>query len=90
MEKSETVDYHIKATWHSIFKMYNQIALKYDTSQATGFVLLSIAKEGTPSTTIAPLLGMEATSLSRILSLYAPCRFSCHSSNSKLSTIMLT
>ena len=41
MEKSETVDYHIKATWHSIFKMYNQIALKYDTSQATGFVLLT-------------------------------------------------
>lgn len=67
MKKSETVDYHIKATWHSIFKMYNQIAIKYDTTQATGFVLLSIAKEGTPSTTIAPLLGMEATSLSRVL-----------------------
>lgn len=67
MKRSETVDYQIKATWHAIFKMYNQIAAKYDTSQATGFVLLSIAKEGTPSTTIAPLLGMEATSLSRIL-----------------------
>ncbi|MBW6483288.1 MAG: MarR family transcriptional regulator [Vicingaceae bacterium] len=67
MKKSETVDYQIKATWHSIFKMYNQIAAKHDTSQAIGFVLLSIAKEGTPSTAIAPLLGMEATSLSRIL-----------------------
>ncbi|MDT8412543.1 MAG: MarR family transcriptional regulator [Vicingaceae bacterium] len=67
MKKNETVDYQIKATWHSIFKMYNQIAAKYDTTQATGFVLLSIAKEGTPSTAIAPLLGMEATSLSRIL-----------------------
>ncbi len=67
MKKSETVDYQIKATWHSIFKMYNQIAAKHDTTQATGFVLLSIAKEGTPSTAIAPLLGMEATSLSRIL-----------------------
>lgn len=67
MKRSETVDYQIKATWHSIFKMYNQIATKHDTTQATGFVLLSIAKEGTPSTAIAPLLGMEATSLSRIL-----------------------
>lgn len=67
MNRVETVDYQIKATWHAIFKMYNQIAAKYDTSQATGFVLLSIAKEGTPSTAIAPLLGMQATSLSRIL-----------------------
>lgn len=67
MKRSETVDYQIKATWHAIFKMYNQVASKYDTTQATGFVLLSIAKEGTPSTAIAPLLGMQATSLSRIL-----------------------
>ena len=67
MRRSETVDYQIKATWHAIFKMYNQVASKYDTTQATGFVLLSIAKEGTPSTAIAPLLGMQATSLSRIL-----------------------
>lgn len=67
MRRNETVDYQIKATWHAIFKMYNQVASKYDTTQATGFVLLSIAKEGTPSTAIAPLLGMQATSLSRIL-----------------------
>ena len=67
MRRSEKVDYQIKATWHDIFKMYNQVASKYDTTQATGFVLLSIAKEGTPSTAIAPLLGMQATSLSRIL-----------------------
>lgn len=67
MKRSETVDYQIKATWHAIFKMYNQVASKYDTTQATGFVLLSIAKEGTSSTAIAPLLGMQATSLSRIL-----------------------
>lgn len=67
MRRSETVDYQIKATWHAIFKMYNQVASNYDTTQATGFVLLSIAKEGTPSTAIAPLLGMQATSLSRIL-----------------------
>ncbi len=64
---NNTIDYEIKSAWHSIFKMYNQVAQKYDTSQATGFLLLSIAKEGTPSTSIAPAMGMEATSLSRIL-----------------------
>jgi DNA-binding MarR family transcriptional regulator len=35
---------------------------------ATGFVLLSIDKEkGTPSTTLGPKMGMEATSLTRTL-----------------------
>jgi DNA-binding MarR family transcriptional regulator len=62
-----TIDYEIKSAWHSIFKMYNQVAQKHDTSQATGFLLLSISKEGTPSTSIAPAMGMEATSLSRII-----------------------
>ncbi|MCO6499943.1 MAG: MarR family transcriptional regulator [Vicingus serpentipes] len=62
-----TIDYQIKSTWHSMFKMYNQVAAKYGTTQATGLLLLSIAKEGTPSTSIAPALGMEATSMSRII-----------------------
>jgi DNA-binding MarR family transcriptional regulator len=47
--------------------MYNQVAGKYGTTQATGLVLLSIDREGTPSTSIAPSLGMEATSMSRII-----------------------
>ncbi len=67
MNQKDTIDYHIKSTWHSMFKMYNQVAAKYGTTQATGLVLLSINKEGTPSTSIAPSLGMEATSLSRII-----------------------
>ncbi|MBL4668953.1 MAG: MarR family transcriptional regulator [Flavobacteriales bacterium] len=67
MSRILTVDQSIKSTWHSMFKMYNQVAAKYDTTQATGLVLLSISKEGTPSTSIAPSLGMEATSLSRII-----------------------
>ena len=64
---NNTIDYQIKSTWHSMFKMYNQVASKYGTTQATGLLLLSIAKEGTPSTSIAPALGMEATSMSRII-----------------------
>ncbi len=67
MSRKNTVDHHIKSTWHNMFKMYNQVAAKYGTTQATGLVLLSIDREGTPSTSIAPSLGMEATSMSRIM-----------------------
>lgn len=34
---------------------------------ATGFALLSIDAEGTPSTNLGPKMGMEPTSLSRLL-----------------------
>jgi DNA-binding MarR family transcriptional regulator len=34
---------------------------------ATGFALLSIEPEGTPSTALGPKMGMENTSLSRLL-----------------------
>ena len=71
---SRNIDIQIKSTWLNMFKMYNQVAAKYETSQTIGMVLLSIAKEGTPSTSIAPILGMESTSLSRIInSLEADC-----------------
>ncbi len=66
LTQTTTIDAQIKATWHAMNKMYNQVAGKFGTTQATGLVLLSIDKKGTPSTSIAPSLGMEATSLSRI------------------------
>jgi DNA-binding MarR family transcriptional regulator len=48
--------------------MYNEEASKFETTMATGFALLSIdPEEGTPSTTLGPKMGMEATSLSRTL-----------------------
>ena len=48
--------------------MYNEQALKHDSTMATAFVLLNIDKQkGTPSTALGPLMGMEPTSLSRIL-----------------------
>jgi DNA-binding MarR family transcriptional regulator len=48
--------------------MYNEEAAKADSTMATGFALLSIdPDEGTPSTALGPRMGMEATSLSRIL-----------------------
>jgi DNA-binding MarR family transcriptional regulator len=64
---TKNIDIQIKSTWLNIFKMYNQVAAKYDANQTIGMVLLSIDKEGTPSTSIAPMLGMESTSLSRII-----------------------
>lgn len=65
--KEIAIDAQIKSTWHNMFKMYNQVAARYGTTQATGLVLLSIDREGTPSTSIAPMLGLEATSMSRII-----------------------
>lgn len=68
MKREETVDYNIKAAWHSIARMYNQQALKYDGTMSMGFALLNIhSDEGTAATKIAPLMGLEARSLTRLL-----------------------
>ena len=68
MKKEETVDFHIKSAWHAISRMYNQGGAIKGITAATGFVLLNIdMEEGTPATKIAPMLGMEARSLTRIL-----------------------
>jgi DNA-binding MarR family transcriptional regulator len=68
MRREETVDYNIRATWYAIARMYNQQAAKYGATMSTGFVLLNInSEEGTPATKIAPLMGLEARSLTRIL-----------------------
>jgi DNA-binding MarR family transcriptional regulator len=66
--KDKTIDYLLRTTWLAVNKMYNEEAAKFDTTMATGFTLLSIDPEnGTPSTSLGPIMGMEATSLSRIL-----------------------
>jgi DNA-binding MarR family transcriptional regulator len=66
--KELTIDYALRATWQSVARMYNEEAKNFDTTMAVGFTLLSIdPKHGSPSTTLGPQMGMEATSLSRIL-----------------------
>lgn len=66
--KEKTIDYVLRATWTSVAKMYNEEASKEGSTMATGFALLSIDPEkGTPSTSLGPKMGMEATSLSRTL-----------------------
>lgn len=68
MKKEETVDYHIKVAWHAISRMYNQGGAIDGITASSGFVLLNIdMDEGTPATKIAPALGMEARSLTRML-----------------------
>ena len=68
MRREETVDYNIKAIWHAIARMYNQQAVKHDITMSMGFVLLNInSEDGTPATKIAPLMGLEARSLTRLL-----------------------
>ena len=68
MKREETVDYHIKSAWHAISRMYNQQAAQEGFTTAIGFVLINInSKEGTPATKIAPLIGLETRSLTRML-----------------------
>lgn len=68
MKREETVDHHIRSAWHAIARMYNQRASKYNATMAIGFVLLNIdVDEGTPATKIAPLMGLEPRSLTRLL-----------------------
>ncbi len=67
MNLKDTIDFHIKGTWHTLTKMYNRIASEYNTSQTVAYILVNIEREGTPATQIAARLGMEPTSLSRVL-----------------------
>lgn len=66
--RDTTIDYVLRAAWISVAKMYNEEAGKKGSTMATGFILLNIDPEnGTPSTSLGPKMGMEATSLSRTL-----------------------
>ena len=68
MLKERTIDHHLRATWQAVAKMYNEQASKHDSTMAAAFVLLNIDYEnGSPSTSLGPQMGMESTSLSRIL-----------------------
>lgn len=68
MLKEQTIDHTLRATWQAVAKMYNEQALQHESSMAMAFVLLNIDLEnGTPSTALGPKMGMESTSLSRIL-----------------------
>ena len=65
---TETVDSKLKSAWQIISRMYNAEAAQYGGSIAIGHILLNIdSDKGTYGTDLAPKLGMESTSLSRII-----------------------
>ncbi|HLT42703.1 MAG TPA: MarR family transcriptional regulator [Sphingobacteriaceae bacterium] len=68
MAQDYTIDYYLKTAWQSVANAYNQEASKFGITQASGYVLINILKEGTAVSQIANLLGVRSTSLSRILS----------------------
>ncbi|MDH5598263.1 MAG: MarR family transcriptional regulator [Cyclobacteriaceae bacterium] len=68
MKREETVDFHIKGTWHALARMYSRKAQEFGLTTNTAFVLLNVNSEyGTRVTKIAPLMGLEVTSISRIM-----------------------
>ena len=68
MIKREALGFDIKVTWLAIQKMYNPFAQKHGTTTSMAFVLLMINPEkGSRATKIAPLMGMEPRSLTRLL-----------------------
>jgi DNA-binding MarR family transcriptional regulator len=67
LKPEESVDFHIRWAWHNIARLYNAEATRFGGSVSQGYVLLSIDKEGTPSTYLGPKMGMEARSLTRTL-----------------------
>ena len=68
MLPEETIDYNLRKTWRKINKMYNKTASEYMGTVSLAMIVLNIAiYEGTLSTRLGPIMGIEMTSLSRSL-----------------------
>ena len=68
MKTDKTVCFNLRSSWQQIARMYNSHATDHDITVANAYVLLNLSRtKGTPSTQIAPLLGMEPGSLTRLL-----------------------
>lgn len=64
----QLIIYKLRTSWFQISKLYNEMAMEHDGTVSMAFVLLAINEsDGTPVTRIAPRMGMEPNSLSRIL-----------------------
>jgi len=71
MKAEESIDFQLRRTWTSLMRYYNARA-KVESKSATAamaMVLLAIPPDGIPSTQIGPKMGIESTSLSRILNV---------------------
>ena len=67
MNREEILDFYLRWAWVKLAKVYNAEAERRGITLSVGYALLSIEKEGTPSTKLGPRMGMEPTSLSRTL-----------------------
>jgi DNA-binding MarR family transcriptional regulator len=64
----QIIVHKIRSAWFEMSRMFNQVANAYNITLSVGFTLIAIYEEkGTPVTKIAPRMGMEPNSLSRIL-----------------------
>lgn len=65
---TETIDSKLKLAWQQVSRMYNAEAFLLGGNISMAHFLLNIdSKEGSYASDIAPQLGMESTSLSRII-----------------------
>jgi MarR family transcriptional regulator, organic hydroperoxide resistance regulator len=65
---TETVDSKVRTSWQVLSRMYNAQASQYGATMAIVHFLLNIdSHEGSYASDIAPRLGMEGSSLSRII-----------------------
>jgi len=65
---TETIDSKLKSAWQSVSRMYNTEASLHDATIAMAHFLLNVdSHQGSFASDIAPQLGMESTSLSRII-----------------------
>ena len=67
MKPQDTIDFHLRWGWTKLSKLYSAEAERRGIPFSFVFILLHTEKKGTPSTKLGPKMGMESTSLSRIL-----------------------
>ncbi|WKK58112.1 MULTISPECIES: MarR family winged helix-turn-helix transcriptional regulator [unclassified Sphingobacterium] len=67
MSQDNTIDYFLKTAWQTVANKYNVIASQHGFTQAAGYILINIHREGTPVSQIANSTGVKTTSLSRVL-----------------------
>ncbi|GAA4145482.1 hypothetical protein GCM10022216_29420 [Sphingobacterium kyonggiense] len=67
MSQDNTLDYFLKTAWQTVANKYNVIASQHGFTQAAGYILINIHRDGTPVSQIANSTGVKTTSLSRVL-----------------------
>lgn len=66
--QNETIDSRLKCTWQVIGRMYFAEAAKHGDTIAGIYFLLNVnSREGSYASDIAPMMGMESSSLSRMI-----------------------